>query len=113
MFLTICLSSIFKLAALRFRNERMSLLGNLSIMVGNCCQEKIVWVCLWKSLEINKDGTPTGEARGTSRNIPSYAKASEGYPPVAKSTGALILGDKNDLGMAYAFIHGQSPWSSA
>jgi hypothetical protein len=45
--------------------------------------------------------------------IPSYAKASEGYPPVAASAGALILRHMNDSTVAYAFIHGQSPWSSA
>jgi hypothetical protein len=28
--------------------------------------------------------------------IPSYAKASEGYPPVAKSAGALIFDHMND-----------------
>jgi len=44
--------------------------------------------------------------------IPSYAKASEGYPPVAKSAEAL-MGRMNDLTKAYAFIHGQSPWFSA
>ena len=32
--------------------------------------------------------SPTGLARGTSMRIPSYAKASEGYPPVAKSAEA-------------------------
>jgi hypothetical protein len=31
----------------------------------------------------------TGKARGTSMKIPSYAKASEGYPPVAKSAEAV------------------------
>jgi len=44
--------------------------------------------------------------------IPSYGKASEGYPPVAKSAEAL-MGRMNDLTKAYAFIHGYSPWSSA
>jgi hypothetical protein len=32
--------------------------------------------------------SPTGKARGASMKIPSYAKASEGYPPVAKSAEA-------------------------
>jgi len=45
--------------------------------------------------------------------IPSYAKASEGYPPVAKSAEASILRHMNNSATAYAFIHGQSPWSSA
>jgi hypothetical protein len=45
--------------------------------------------------------------------IPSYAKASEGYPQVAKSAEALILRRMNDPIKAYAFIHEQSPWSSA
>jgi hypothetical protein len=70
-------SSIFKLAALPFRNERMSLLGNLSIMIGNCCQEKIILVCLWKSLEINKDktalNTPIGkEGSGLLQETSTY-----------------------------------------
>ena len=45
--------------------------------------------------------------------IPSYAKASEGYPPSAKSAEAAILRLMNNSGTVYAFIHGQSPWSSA
>src|SRR3990170_2451122 len=32
--------------------------------------------------------SPTGLARGTSTRTPSYAKASEGYPPLAKSAEA-------------------------
>jgi hypothetical protein len=45
--------------------------------------------------------------------IPSCAKASEGYPPTAKSAEAALL-----LSVKYwvpfcAFIHGHSPWSSA
>jgi hypothetical protein len=31
---------------------------------------------------------PHGKARVASMKIPSYAKASEGYPPVAESAGA-------------------------
>jgi hypothetical protein len=57
-------------------------------------------VCLW---------SPTGKARGTSIEIPSYAKASEGYPPVAKSTKASSFEHMNNLTTSYAFIHGQSP----
>jgi hypothetical protein len=41
------------------------------------------------------------------------AKASEGYPPVAKSTEASSFEHMNHLATFYAFIHGQSPWSSA
>jgi len=40
-------------------------------------------------------------------------KASEGYPPGAKSAEALILRRMNDPTKAYAFIHRQSPWFSA
>ena len=67
--------------------------------------------------------SPTGKARGTSMKYPptplgaealrcASAKASEGYPPVAKSAEALN-GCVNDPTKAYAFIRGQSPWSSA
>jgi hypothetical protein len=63
--------------------------------------------------------SPTGKARGTSMKYPptplaaealrcASAKASEGYPPVAKSAEAL-MGRMNDPTNAYAFIHGQSP----
>jgi hypothetical protein len=41
------------------------------------------------------------------------AKASEGYPPVAESAGALTQEHRIDLATESAFIHGQSPWSSA
>jgi hypothetical protein len=51
--------------------------------------------------------------RGTSVEIPSYGKASEGYPPVAKSTEASSFEHMNNIAIFYAFIHGQSPWSSA
>jgi hypothetical protein len=57
--------------------------------------------------------SPTGKARGTSIEIPSYAKASEGYPPVAKSTKASSFAHMKNSATFYAFIHGQSPWSSA
>ena len=53
--------------------------------------------------------SPTGKARGTSIEIPSYAKASEGYPPVAKSTEASSNEHPIHLAAFYAFIHGQSP----
>jgi hypothetical protein len=56
---------------------------------------------------------PHGQSPWYLHEIPSYAKASEGYPPVAKSAEALILRRMNDPIKAYAFIHGQSPWSSA
>jgi len=56
---------------------------------------------------------PHGQSPWYFHEIPSYAKASEGYPPVAKSAEALILRRMNDPTKAYAFIHGQSPWSSA
>src|SRR4030042_5389963 len=41
--------------------------------------------------------------------IPSYAKASEGYPPSAKSAEAAILETMNYSDIVYAFIHEQSP----
>ncbi len=41
--------------------------------------------------------------------IPSYAKASEGYPPSAKSAEAAILQLMNNSDTVYAFLHGQSP----
>jgi len=61
-----------------------------------------------------------GKARGSSMKYPpthlgavalqrASAKASEGYPPVAKSAEALILRRMNDTIKVYAFIHGQSP----
>jgi hypothetical protein len=67
---------------------------------------------------------PHGQSPWYLHEIPSYAKAlacqrtcsasrSEGYPPVAKSAEALILQRMNDPTKAYAFIHQQSPWSSA
>jgi hypothetical protein len=45
--------------------------------------------------------------------IPSYGKASEGYPFSAKSAEAVTVQLMNDSGTVYAFIHGQSQWSSA
>jgi len=41
------------------------------------------------------------------------ATASEGYPPTAKSAEALMLRYVIDSATFCAFIHGQSPWSSA
>jgi hypothetical protein len=55
---------------------------------------------------------PHGQSPWYLHELPSYAKASEGYPPVAKSAEAL-MGRVNDPTKGYAFIHGQSPWSSA
>jgi len=68
--------------------------------------------------------SPTGKARGTSMKYPptplgagafrwASVKASEGFPPVAKSAEAFITRRMNDITKAYAFIHGQSPWFSA
>ena len=50
----------------------------------------------------------TGKARGASIEIPSYAKASEGYPPVAKSTEVSSFEHMNNLATFYAFIRVQS-----
>ena len=41
------------------------------------------------------------------------AKASEGYPPVAKSAEAAIPRFRDSTDTAHAFIRGQSPRSSA
>jgi hypothetical protein len=41
------------------------------------------------------------------------ARASAGYSPVAESAVALTQGHRDDLAAESAFIHGQSPWSSA
>jgi len=48
-------------------------------------------------LRILRTWSPTGKARGTSIKIPSYAEASEGYPPVAKSTEASSFEYMNSL----------------
>ena len=56
---------------------------------------------------------PHGQSPSSLHEIPSYAKASEGYPPVAKSAKASMLGQMNHLATESAFIHGHSPWSSA
>ena len=50
-----------------------------------------------------------GQSPWDLHEIPSYAKASEDDPPVAKSAEALIRQRMNDPTKAYAFIHGQSP----
>jgi hypothetical protein len=52
---------------------------------------------------------PHGESPWYLHDIPSYAKASEGYPPAAKSVGASVLQRRNDLYTDNAFIYGQSP----
>jgi len=67
--------------------------------------------------------SPTGEARGTSIEIPSYAnplrqgyggqEASEGYPPVAKSTEASSHEHMNNLLPLTHLSTGKVPWSSA
>jgi hypothetical protein len=56
---------------------------------------------------------PHGQSPWYLHRIPSYAKASEGYPPSAKSAEAAILEAMNNSEIIYAFIHGQSPWFSA
>jgi hypothetical protein len=59
---------------------------------------------------------PHKQVRGTSMKYPptplgtealrrASAKASEGYPPVAKSTEASILWHMNDSTALHAFIH--------
>ncbi len=75
-----------------------------------------------KSLRISTSSSwsPTSKARGTSIEYPptplgaealrcASAKASEGYPPSAKSAEAAILQLTNYFGTVYASIHGQSP----
>jgi hypothetical protein len=68
--------------------------------------------------------SPTGKARGTSMKYPptplgaealrcANAKASEGYPPMAKSAEAAVLRHMDHSGTGYAFIPRQSPWFSA
>ena len=56
---------------------------------------------------------PYGKSQWYLNRIPSYAKASEGYPPSAKYAEAAILEAMNNSDIVYAFIHGQSPWFSA
>jgi hypothetical protein len=49
---------------------------------------------------------PYGQSPWYLHKIPPYAKASEGYPPSAKSAEAAILQLMNNSGTVYAFIHG-------
>jgi hypothetical protein len=49
---------------------------------------------------------PHGQSPWYLHKIPSYAKASEGYPPSAKSAEAAILQLMNNSGTVYAFIYG-------
>jgi hypothetical protein len=56
---------------------------------------------------------PHGQSPWYLHYIPSYAKASEGYPPIAKSAEAPMLWGVKYLATFCAFIHRQSPWSSA
>ncbi len=49
---------------------------------------------------------PHGQSPWYLHKIPSYAKASEGYPPSAKSAEAAILQLMINPGTVYAFIHG-------
>ena len=56
---------------------------------------------------------PHGQSPWYLHRIPSYAKASEGYPPSAKSAEAAIHEAMNNSEIIYAFIHGQSLWFSA
>jgi hypothetical protein len=51
---------------------------------------------------------PHGESPWYLHKIPSYAKASEGYPPSTKSAGAAILQLINKSGTVYAFIRGEN-----
>ena len=52
---------------------------------------------------------PHGQSPWYLHRVPSYAKASEGYPPSAKSAEAAILETMNHSDIVYAFIHGLSP----
>jgi hypothetical protein len=65
------------------------------------------------NLHIRYTMEPHGQSPWYLHEIPSYAKASEGYPPTAKSAEAAVLRHMDDSDMVYAFIHRQSPWSSA
>ena len=49
---------------------------------------------------------PHGQSPWYLHKISSYAKASEGYPPSAKSAEAAILQLMINPGTVYAFIHG-------
>jgi hypothetical protein len=52
---------------------------------------------------------PHGQSPWFLHEIPSYAKASEGYPASAKSAEAAILWLTINPGTVYAFINGQGP----
>jgi len=56
---------------------------------------------------------PHGQSPWYLHYIPSYAKASEGYPPTAKSAEAAMLGCMKYSATFCAFIHRHSLWSSA
>jgi hypothetical protein len=56
---------------------------------------------------------PHGQSPWYLHYIPSYAKASEGYPPTAKSAEAAMLRCVKYSRIFCAFIHGHSPRSSA
>jgi hypothetical protein len=49
---------------------------------------------------------PHGQSLWFLFDIPSYAKASEGYPPAPESTEALMLWPMNVSTTIYAFVHG-------
>ncbi len=51
---------------------------------------------------------PGGQSPWYVHKVPSYAKASEGYPPSAKSAEAAILQPMINSGIIYAFIHNQA-----
>lgn len=108
IFLTICLSSIFKLVALRFRNERMSLLGNLCIMIGNSCQEKIILVCNKTALN-----TPIGkEGSGLRQETSTYLLT----VPRTNIKGTLMVEPSNFIFTSFLSIgirHGTSRISRA
>ena len=67
---------------------------------------KIAGVAAQEHGDIRKAMEPCGQSPWYLFGIPSYAKASEGYPPVAKSAEASIFQRTNDLATIYAFIHG-------
>jgi hypothetical protein len=56
---------------------------------------------------------PRGQSPWYLHDIPSYAKASEGYPPTAKSAEASMLRYLKYSATLCVFIHGHSPWSPA
>jgi hypothetical protein len=78
-----------------------------SFKIGIFDPKSFMVLFLWNTDELIME--PHGQSPWYLHEIPSYAKASEGYPPVAKSAEALILRRMNDPTKVYAFIHGQSP----